>query len=199
MKQQDGVATLLAILVLAILTIIGIGAMTSSTQDIKVTQNRQIYRQNFAQAEAAVREAAEYLEELSINFVIDGSGNPMGAEGSLKGWDTEDADATTETPGTTDGDWLHWGDAPDNNNLPNPNNIADPANWADGISATSTTLGNNVRYLVVGEGQSGSISMTGGGSAMTYKYSIYGRADAGPTDENRGEVIIRVGYKRRWS
>jgi hypothetical protein len=53
--------TVLSMLLLLILTIMGIGVLTSTGSDIQTNQNESTYRQNFTRAEAAVRQAAQEI------------------------------------------------------------------------------------------------------------------------------------------
>lgn len=63
-KAEDrGSVTVLALLVLVILTLLGIGVLTSSSSDTRAAQNEDIYRRNFSRAEAAVRAGMQALQD----------------------------------------------------------------------------------------------------------------------------------------
>lgn len=62
MADDRGSVTVLSLLVLVILTLLGIGVLTSSTSDTRSAQNEDIYRRNFSRAEAAVRAGMQAIQ-----------------------------------------------------------------------------------------------------------------------------------------
>jgi Tfp pilus assembly protein PilX len=71
LNGEDGSAMVLALMVLAILTIIGVSAINTSTTELQIVRNEQIYQINFYQAEASAYEAAQRIElEPNIENVL---------------------------------------------------------------------------------------------------------------------------------
>lgn len=63
MDNEQGSVTIISLLILVILTLVGIGALTSSTSDLQASRSERVYRQNFSRAEAAVRAGAMAVKE----------------------------------------------------------------------------------------------------------------------------------------
>ena len=60
-NNEEGSAIVVALLALAVLSIMGISSTTTSTIELQIVRNEQIYQSHFYQAEAAVMEAAQRL------------------------------------------------------------------------------------------------------------------------------------------
>jgi len=161
-NRDKGSITVLALLVLVILTLIGIGVLTTASSDMETAKNMDIYRRNFARAEAAVRVGMQEIKR------IEG----LTAYGSLRSCN----DATYP--------WLHTKKG-GGNPLPNPDDINASANWVSGGPAAQA-LDSECLYTVV-QTDPPDGDMTKGSYAA---YAVYGRSN-----QNRGEVIIRVGYR----
>lgn len=63
--NDNGSVTVIALLILVILTILGVSSTRTSTIELKIVQNEKLYQKNFYKAEAAVYEAAQRLENES--------------------------------------------------------------------------------------------------------------------------------------
>jgi len=63
-NNENGSAIVMAIIILAILTIVGISSSTTSTIELQIVRNQRIYQLNFYLAESAVYEAAHRLNLL---------------------------------------------------------------------------------------------------------------------------------------
>lgn len=61
LNNEEGSAIVIALLALAALSIMGISSINTSTLELQIVRNEQIYQTNFYQAEAAVLEAAQTL------------------------------------------------------------------------------------------------------------------------------------------
>ena len=61
-KNEDGSTIVMALIMLAILTIIGISASTTSVTELQIVRNERIYQNNFYLAESSVMEAAQRLD-----------------------------------------------------------------------------------------------------------------------------------------
>jgi len=62
MKNQDGSALILVMILLMIVSIIGISALDTTNTEIQIFHNEKIYQKNFYQAESAVMEAAQRIQ-----------------------------------------------------------------------------------------------------------------------------------------
>jgi len=62
LKNEDGVVVVAAILILALLTIMGISANRISNTEVQIAVNELIYQQHLYRAEGATMEAVELLE-----------------------------------------------------------------------------------------------------------------------------------------
>jgi hypothetical protein len=64
--NEDGSVLVIALVMLALLTIMGISATTTSNIEMQVAKNIEFYTQNFYMAEAAAMEAAQELENRNL-------------------------------------------------------------------------------------------------------------------------------------
>ena len=64
-NNEEGSAIVLALIMLAVLTIIGISSSTTSTVELKIVRNEKIQQINFYDAEASVYETAQRMEQES--------------------------------------------------------------------------------------------------------------------------------------
>jgi len=62
LDNEKGSAIILAVLILAVLTILGVSSVNTSTIELKIVRNEKLYQQNFYLAEAAAYEAGERLK-----------------------------------------------------------------------------------------------------------------------------------------
>jgi len=63
MDNENGSVIVLALIILAVLTIIGISASTTSNIELKIVRNERLLQQNFYYAEASVNEGAQRIEQ----------------------------------------------------------------------------------------------------------------------------------------
>ena len=73
LKQETGSVMIVALLVLVILTIIGIGANRTTTTDIQIAANHKFHKVAFYNADSGV-----YASPKVISSAIDGGANPTG-------------------------------------------------------------------------------------------------------------------------
>ncbi len=64
-NNEDGSAIVMAMLILAVLTILGISSINTSTTELQIVRNERIYQQNFYMAESAALEGLQSLESAS--------------------------------------------------------------------------------------------------------------------------------------
>lgn len=63
LRNESGSVMVLALIMLALLTLLGIAATTTSTIEIQVARNERLYKENFYRAEAAVMENAQRIKD----------------------------------------------------------------------------------------------------------------------------------------
>jgi hypothetical protein len=64
-NEEGGVVIIGAIMILALLTIIGIASLTTSNTEVRIAAQESVYQQNFYNAEGAALETVELLENTS--------------------------------------------------------------------------------------------------------------------------------------
>ena len=170
LKNEEGAAIVIALIILAALTLIGVFAANTTVVEFQIVRNEAVYRQNFYRAESAAIEAAQWLED---NLTLT----------TTPAWMINDGAANS-----------------DMTNLINWKDNADPPNWFGNVqkspnSDDAANLQNNTCYAAVSHGIAvgGSLSMTGGTNLDTH--SIYGLFDS---TTRQGRSLIRMGYKKRF-
>ena len=66
LKNEDGSILVVALIMLVLLTLIGISATETSRMDIQIAGNEMVYKQNFYQADAAVMQAMQTMENSDL-------------------------------------------------------------------------------------------------------------------------------------
>lgn len=61
--NENGSVMLIALLIMALLTIIGVSAINDTTTELQIARNDAIYKINFFQADGSVRQAVQVLED----------------------------------------------------------------------------------------------------------------------------------------
>ncbi len=80
LKNEEGTVMVIALLMLALLTIIGISGTNTAVTELQIVGNDARYRQNFYRAEAAVMEAAQMSENAPVDTLRDRTFNTAGYE-----------------------------------------------------------------------------------------------------------------------
>lgn len=62
LNNQKGSALIIALIVMAVLTLVGLSAINTATVENKIVGNERIYQENFYLAESGVNEAAQEIE-----------------------------------------------------------------------------------------------------------------------------------------
>jgi Tfp pilus assembly protein PilX len=168
LKNQEGSAIIMALMALAVLTIIGISSINTNIIESQIVRNEQVYQQNFYQAEAAAMEAAQTLEdETNIDNLRPDSGSeiPMLVATDIDLWTVNANDLQTLTTSMSGGE--------------------------SGAAASSVVVNNQAFFSATAEGVvSGSLDMTS--DSNVYGFKIYGYSG-----DNNGNVFITIGYKKR--
>lgn len=72
-NNEQGSTLVMALILLAVLTVMGISSINSSTTEFKIVQNEKIYLDNFYLAESAVRESLQRIESAGSDTLGDRS------------------------------------------------------------------------------------------------------------------------------
>jgi Tfp pilus assembly protein PilX len=170
LKNEEGAAIVMVLIILAALTLIGVIATNTTVVELQIVRNEALYRQNFYRTESAAIEAAQWLED---NLTL--TNNP--------GWMRSDGAANSDMT-----DLINWRDN------------ADPPNWDANVqkspnSDDAADLQNNTCYAAVSHGiaAGSSLSLTDG--TNLYNYSIYGLFDS---TTRQGRALIGMGYIKRF-
>lgn len=63
LRNEQGTATVVALIMLVLVTVLGISATNTSTIDIQISGNERVYKESFYLAEGALMEAAQRLND----------------------------------------------------------------------------------------------------------------------------------------
>lgn len=168
--HEDGSVLVIAMIMLALLTIIGISATTTSTIEVQIAANDRFYKQNLCVADGAAMECIQRMEN--------------GGEEMKEMTSTRDV-------------WLIDGSNFNRSgvSVPGADTITDPDNWRDADTGTSQScevamLDPNSRFMAFygGIAEGSSLDMT---KSTVYEYRVFGRST-----RNEGLVIIGVGYRK---
>ncbi len=105
LDNEEGSAIVVALLILAVLTIMGISSTNNSTIELNIVRNEQIYQTNFYQAEASAYEAAQRIEQET------NTNNLIVSESNLDWMNNDTLDYFDQS------NWLNDGSANDNTDV----------------------------------------------------------------------------------
>ncbi len=178
--NENGSIMVVTLIILALATMIGVAASITTSIELQVSGNDKTYAELFYRAEAAAMVGAQALETTP--------------EATLDGGRYESGDQNITLPKLDKNghsDDLYGDD------------IANEYNWEGQISA-EVPLPEDVyttRFLPVEKPAMGaSLDLANTAGSVMHDYKIYGRSilQAGSSGRKMGEVIIEVGYKRRY-
>jgi len=172
--SEEGSVLVISVVILALLTVIGIAATSTTSIELQIAGNEKTYKENFYQAEGAAMMLVRVLEDLADDTKLKDDppkfSSPAGSEENVivKGG-TNDVDETdfanpSHWEGIKDRSCEMPGIAPDHA----PRVIARREGYAPG-SSESMVAGNNL-----------------------YQYSILGRRE-----KNNSAVVVQLGYRKR--
>lgn len=159
LRNQDGNAIVIAMMILVLLTIIGTSATRNTTVELQVVRNDLVHREQLYRAESAAIEGSQWLQNAPISNLEDYAARPEMSQNDL--------DLTTLN--LNDGTWLR--------------SDSDPI-------GTGTII---TGYRIVDE--TGPVDL--GSATNLHIYTVYGLFDQ-TGGMNRGQVLIAIGYKRRF-
>ena len=142
--RQNGSVTVLALLVMVILTLVGIGALTTSSTDIIASRNEDIYRENFARAEAAARRAMREIAEQNNDNLVD-----YGPD-----WLENAADSADIPDPNKDVDWTNISDNTVFDNDSQCRFYVVDVTFVSGTSSGSVSMGKDKRHEYAAWGRS---------------------------------------------
>jgi hypothetical protein len=169
-NNEKGSAILIALLAVAALSIVGISAIETGMNEMKIVRNEKIYNLNFYKAEAINQRGMQQLLAGDPNKVI--NLHPV----------------TSTLP------YINDLAGPD---MTDPANWIIGTNSTGRLTAPPHTFPENTpgfnheeSFATVYEGISGGGSISMSGSAQTHIYKVYGLSQF-----NNGEVLIETGYR----
>jgi len=167
--NEQGSVMVMAILILALLTIIGICSSNTSVMESQIVRNASIRKLNFYRAESAVIQGAQELEDLRNTTVLDSESRPyLNSNGAP--WLNNDNSVDMTDRSGWDGD--------------NANN--------DDNAETATIDPNTIFAVVrVNVAQRSSLGMEN--PDQLYEYAVYGLCNG-----NGSEAFIEAGFKKRY-
>lgn len=148
-RNEEGSALVLALILLAVLSIIGFSSVDKTTTELKIIRNERIYQDNFYNAESALQEALSTLE-LTPKSQLE-SRSPV--------WLTR-SDTLPNTMDLNDPDELRT--ATD----PNPDN--------DPVVAATATVADSSKYAVMDNGFAAGASLDMSATSHLYSYTARG-------------------------
>ncbi|HID96600.1 MAG TPA: hypothetical protein EYP57_00150 [Thermodesulfobacteriaceae bacterium] len=185
--NEMGSTLVVSLLILLLLTVIGIAANRTSSIEVLIAGNEKTYKQNFYQAEGAAKEEAIILEN------EDDEEEQRGKTSTRP--ELHDKDELVERGTVTAQDLKGTGG---NRGRAAVEYFSDEEKWDVNTSNTNailSSLGNNVAIVAIDNGiakgtRGSSLSMT---ESAVHSYSILGLSR-----ENRGSVMIEIGYRKRF-
>lgn len=167
LSNEEGSAIVIALLVLLAVTVIGISSTTTSTTELRIVRNEQIYNTNLYQAEAAAKEAVQQL-----------------ADANRRGWlvDIETPFVWLSDANTSTADFFN-------------NTSTDWATTGTGTNAQTSAFvaGVGIPQGMMAAVNNGVLQ----GSIDTESITYYTYQVFGISNWNNGEVVIEMGYIRK--
>jgi len=175
-RNEEGSTLIVAIMILALLTVIGIAVTTTTSIELQIAANDRTYRENFYQAEGAAMMLAQLLENAIETDPVRMKDYPSQIT------DPSGSDYNIPVKGLP-------GDI-DVNNIRKDTYWEGTSDKSCEVPGTATTDAPRfiARYIGIPPGTS--LDLTGGSSVRAY--SIFGRRK-----HNNSAVVIELGYKNR--
>ncbi len=182
--NENGSIMVVTLIILTLATMIGVAASITTSIELQVSGNDKRYAELFYRAEAAAMVGAQAIES-----------SPDLETGNYQ----NDGEDITLAKIDKDGD---------STNLPDPESVANDDNWVEDTGKVSADAPNTLsgdgyqtRFLPVEKPPMGaSLDLANTAGSVMHDYNIYGRSilQAGSSGRKLGEVIIEVGYKKRY-
>jgi hypothetical protein len=193
LKNENGSVIVVAMIILALLTVLGIASTNTSTLEVRIATNSQDHQLDFYVADSGWKDAAMFLEDQSsVPSWINGQGTIVknfGSDGNTYTGEPPAPDFTALTP-----DSLHDGDGIDN----------DGDGDTDGADPGETAFNSryNINYFYEVEHLPDDTSKVAGSSMKYQRHFFLVTSDAKRQefDNSTAEVIVglskiyQVGY-----
>ncbi len=171
LNNESGSVIIMAIIALALLTVLGLISSRTSSIESQIARNDMVYNRNFYRSEGAMMQGARVLENENDTMVLKGKN-------------------------------VSWLNSEDPNDL---DFFSDPTNWITSgtdqnaaLSQADPTDNGHMFYTVVDRGIADMSSLSLVGDDALYNYSIYGMYQSNDIAEDRGLIMLEIGYKKRW-
>ena len=174
LKNEEGAAILVALMILMVVTIIGVSSSSKTTMELQVVRNNGIYKQNFYQAEGAANEAIQRIWDQAQEDIY-----PLQDKTSLP-WLNDIVDVDADNDDRID--MIDPGFAWDHDGLDNNDNSDE--------SSMAELPGTVLSAVDVGIARPGSLEMTG---TNVHDYAIFGVSAL-----NNGRSFIQIGWRIRY-
>lgn len=170
LDNQQGSIMLIVLLILSLLTVIGLSSSKTTWIEMGVSNNQTIHKLNFYQAEAAISEGMQNLEDTDLEnnppFWIQPLGSGILTTGPAG---TEGADVYTDAI---------WDQDADADGVPDNSQVSQSF-------ATAQMMG---AYRGLAPGSSVSL-----GASRIHVYDVYGKSQ-----QNNGLSIIKMSYRKAY-
>jgi hypothetical protein len=172
--NEDGSALVVGMLVLALASLIGIAAITTSSIEVEATGNEKNYKQNFYRAEGAAMLAAQLLKNEQDKSEL---------------YDLPYGKPDPENPAEPADEWFRK----NLEGFPDEANVADDYNWDPNLHYSGEALYPRNRFLAIYEGVSGRSEEGMENESRLHTITLYGYSE-----QDKGRVMIEMGYKMRY-
>ena len=171
LKNENGAAILVALMILMVVTIIGVSSSSKTTMELQVVRNEGVYKQNFYQAEGAAHEIMQRIWDQAQEDTF-----PL-KNRELLPWLSSFADVDA--------------DADDRIDMINPGFVWDSDGQDDDDNSATSSLPNTI-MSAVDEGicPTCSLEMTG---TNVHDYALFGLSEF-----NGGQAFIQIGWRIRY-
>lgn len=177
-KNEDGIALIIALMLLVLLTLLGMAATTTSVLEIQIADNDRDYKVHFYQAETAAYEAAR-LMGVQVQNGQPGV-NLDGSRPSNSNFQWVGRSVTQRNPMLSQVDWSNaWQPAVNNNQ-------------AATLNINSNTMYYSAYYYNKDD-LSGATSDVSNTDPLVYRYLVYGYSR-----DNSGQALVELGLKLRY-
>jgi hypothetical protein len=167
-KNEEGSAIVVAVMILMVVTIIGVSSTNTTTVELQIVRNDGIYKQNLYLAEAAAQEGIQQIWNLSRT-------DPFRLERQAPVWLNNIEDLIKNDIDLTDpGDWDH-----------------DGAGGDDTAEVSSTDPDAILAVTDAGIAEGGSLDISSETNA--HQFAVFGIGN-----RNNGRVFIEIGYRERF-
>jgi type IV pilus assembly protein PilX len=147
LSNERGSVMVIALLIMAILTVLGISAINQSNLDLMIAKNERQYKQNFFRSEAAANEAIQRIDNADANDLL--------PESTSLDWLNNDG----TWPGTAIEDPTNW--------------ISDPTDA--NVNSMEALVDSNARFAVRTAGLAGGASIDITSPSQLYEFEIHGQ------------------------